>query len=53
MLVEEKRYSLFPDCLLRNALKMIGYKLGRSYQQIPAAWRPVLSMHRLWWQKYQ
>lgn len=53
MLVQERRYALFPDCLLRNVLKMIGYKLGRSYQQIPAAWRPVLSMHRLWWQKYQ
>jgi rhamnosyltransferase len=53
MLLKERRYLLFPDCLLRNALKMIGYKLGRSYQQIPAAWRPVLSMHRLWWRKYQ
>jgi len=53
LLVQEKRYVLFPDCLLRIALKMIGYKLGRSHQQIPAAWRPVLSMHRLWWQKYQ
>jgi rhamnosyltransferase len=53
MLMQEKRYTLFPDCLLSNALKMIGYKLGRSYQQIPAAWRPVLSKHRLWWQKHQ
>lgn len=53
LLVQEKRYVLFPDCLLRSALKMIGYKLGRSHRQIPAAWRPVLSMHRLWWQKYQ
>ncbi len=53
MLMKEKQYLLFPDCLLRSALKMIGYKLGRAYKKLPASWRPFLSMHRLWWQKYQ
>jgi rhamnosyltransferase len=53
MLLKEKRYFLIPDCLLRSGLKMIGYKLGRSYKQLPASWRPALSMHRLWWQRYQ
>lgn len=53
MLLEEKRYLLVPDCLLRSGLKMIGYKLGRSYKQLPASWRPVLSMHRLWWRNQQ
>lgn len=53
MLLKEKRYLLMPDCFLRTAFKMIGYKLGRSYKQIPATWRPFLSMHRLWWQKQQ
>jgi rhamnosyltransferase len=53
MLLEEKKYLLIPDCLLRSGLKMIGYKLGRSYKQLPASWRPVLSMHRLWWGKQQ
>jgi rhamnosyltransferase len=53
MLLQEKRYLLLPDCLLRSGLKMIGYKLGRSYKQLPAAWRPVLSMHRLWWRNQQ
>lgn len=50
MLLRERRYLLLPDCLLRSALKLIGYKLGRSYKKIPAAWRPFLSMNRLWWQ---
>jgi rhamnosyltransferase len=53
MLLKEKKYFLMPDCLLRSALKMIGYNLGRSYKKLPASWRPFLSMHRLWWQKYQ
>lgn len=53
MLWKEKRYLLIADCILRSAVKMIGYKLGRSYKQLPASWRPFLSMHRLWWQRYQ
>lgn len=53
MLLKEKKYLLIPDCLMRSALKMIGYKLGRSYKKLPASWRPFLSMHRLWWQRYQ
>jgi rhamnosyltransferase len=53
MLLKEKRYLLIADCLLRSGLKMMGYKLGRSYKQIPSSWRPVLSMHRLWWRKQQ
>jgi rhamnosyltransferase len=53
MLWHEKRYLLLPDCFLRSALKIIGYKLGRSYKYLPAALRPLLSMHRLWWQNHQ
>ncbi|MBU1568784.1 MAG: glycosyltransferase family 2 protein [Proteobacteria bacterium] len=52
MLLREKRYLLIPDCLLRIVFKMIGYKLGRSYKKLPASWRPLLSMHRLWWQRH-
>ena len=51
MVFREKKYFLIPDCLLRSAMKLIGYKLGRSYRKLPASWRPVLSMHRLWWQR--
>ncbi len=53
MLLKEKKFLLIPDCLLRSALKMIGYKLGRFYKILPASWRPLLSMNRLWWQRYQ
>jgi rhamnosyltransferase len=53
MLLKEKRYLLIPDCFLRSGLKMIGYRLGRSYKKLPAAVRPLLSMHRLWWQRHQ
>ncbi len=52
-LLKEKRYLLIPDCLLRSGLKMIGYMLGRYYKQLPASWRPLLSMHRLWWRRHQ
>ncbi|MDK9707689.1 MAG: glycosyltransferase [Desulforhopalus sp.] len=50
MILRDKHYYLLPDCLLRTAFKMIGYKLGRSHKYIPAAWRSFFSMHRLWWQ---
>jgi rhamnosyltransferase len=50
-LLRERRYLLLPDCLLRSALKLIGYQLGRSHKKIPYAWRPFLSMNRLWWQR--
>ncbi len=52
MLLKERRYFLIPDCLLRSALKMIGYKLGRSYKHLPASWRPHLSMQKPWWQRH-
>lgn len=53
MLWKEKRFLLIPDCFLRSAIKLIGYKLGRSYKQLPASWRPHLSMHKSWWQSHQ
>lgn len=38
-----------PEFLVRNALKLLGYKLGRQYQYLPASWCPNLSMHYRWW----
>lgn len=52
-LVRENHALLIPDCLLRSAVKLLGYKLGRAHTQIPASWLPILSMNRLWWQRYQ
>jgi rhamnosyltransferase len=48
-----KHYLLIPDCLLRSAVKLIGYKLGRSYKILPTTWLPALSMNRLWWERYK
>lgn len=50
-LLRDKEFFLIPGCLVRSAMKLIGYKLGRSYKKLPASWRPVLSMHRLWWRR--
>lgn len=52
MLLQEKRYLQMPDCLARCVLKLMGYKLGRSYKQLPASLRPLLSMNRLWWRRH-
>lgn len=52
-LLGAKHYLLIPDCLLRSMVKLIGYKLGRSYKILPATWRPVLSMNRLWWKRFK
>ncbi len=49
MLYKERKFFQMIDCLLRNTLKMVGYKLGRSFTKIPATIRPYLSMHTVWW----
>ncbi len=51
MLYKERKFFQMVDCLVRNALKMVGYKLGRSFTKIPVTIRPYLSMHKLWWAK--
>ena len=52
-LFREKHILPIPDCLLRSGVKLIGYKLGRAYTKIPATWLPILSMNRLWWQRFK
>lgn len=52
-LFRARQVFLIPDCLVRSAVKLIGYKLGRAYEAIPPAWLPALSMNRLWWQRYK
>ena len=51
MLYKERKFFQMIDCLVRSALKMVGYKLGRSFTKIPVTIRPYLSMHKLWWAK--
>lgn len=52
-LCKEKHVVPVLDCLLRSVVKLIGYKLGRSYEILPSTWLPSLSMNRLWWERYK
>lgn len=38
-----------PEALLRSALKLAGYHLGRRHQHLPLAVRRLLSMHKGYW----
>lgn len=44
-----KRLYLWPASLLRNALKLIGYKLGQHETRFPRWVKRRLSMHRSYW----
>ncbi len=46
---QDKRYLLLVECLLRSALKFLGYKLGINHRWLPSFLRSSLSMNRLWW----
>jgi len=53
----EARYLLaqaplwLPRACLHNALKILGYRLGRHYQRLPASWLPRLSMQPRYWKR--
>ena len=42
---------LIPSALVRTALKLAGYRLGRMEQRLSLAWKCRLSMHRNYWKK--
>ena len=44
------RYGwLIPSALVRTALKLLGYKLGKMEGRLSLAWKRRLSMHRGYW----
>ncbi|MFW5455022.1 glycosyltransferase family 2 protein [Thioalkalivibrio sulfidiphilus] len=45
-----RRFYLWPSSLLRNALKLMGYKLGQQESRLPLWLKRGLSMHRGFWQ---
>ncbi len=47
-----KRSYLWPSSLLRNAGKLIGYKLGRQVVRLPLWLNRRLSMHGQFWNKF-
>lgn len=46
-----KRFYLWPSCFVRNALKLLGYKLGQHAEKMPVVIRKKLSMHSYYWDK--
>ncbi len=48
-LMNNKRYSLIPESLLRNFGKFIAYYLGKRYRWLPRCCARNLSMNRDWW----
>lgn len=50
-LMKMNKYHLFPELFIRNALKYLGYTLGRSYKWFPRVANREMSMNREWWRK--
>jgi rhamnosyltransferase len=50
-LAEQKKSYLLPELMVRTALKLAGYSLGRMHTHIPVSLKKKLSMHRDWWDK--
>ena len=51
-LTAERRYGLIPAALLRNGMKLLGYKGGRHFRALPRWLILRLSMHPRWWLRY-
>lgn len=48
-LLQKYAYLRIPEFFLRNGLKYLGYKLGRSYTHLPTKLIKQFSMHYTWW----
>ena len=46
-----RRFYLWPSSLIRNALKLFGYKLGQRSEKLPVSIKQKLSMHSHYWSK--
>lgn len=44
-----KRLHLWPAAIVRNAVKLLGYKLGQQEARLPIAWKRRLGMYRRYW----
>jgi len=55
-LKSELRYLLdnaplwLPRAWVHDFLKIVGYKLGKNHERLPAGWKPRLSMNRKYWE---
>lgn len=50
-LIKNKNYNLLPESFVRTALKLLGYKIGKSYYKLPKYINKRLSMYGDWWDK--
>jgi rhamnosyltransferase len=50
-LLKKKKYLLLPSFILRNLMKLVGYKLGYYYTLLPDRVILYLSMNPAWWKK--
>lgn len=48
---KHRRYDLFPELVLRNIVKYLGYGLGSQHVHLPKSVAKRLSMNRSWWDK--
>jgi rhamnosyltransferase len=46
---KQKKLDLFPEFIFRNAMKFLGYKLGKQYVHLPGSISKRFSMNRYWW----
>ncbi len=51
-LIKNKAYHKLPEFVIRNAFKLIGYKLGKKYKMLPKPLAKSLSMHKSWWDRW-
>jgi polysaccharide biosynthesis protein PslC len=51
MMLQQKKFYLFPVLFLRNLAKYSGYKLGSKYHVLPQWLLPKLSMNSGWWNR--
>lgn len=51
-LLSNGAYLRIPEFFLRNAMKLLGYKLGKNYEKLPRALAVALSMHKSWWKRW-
>mgnify|MGYP005849079665 CR=1 FL=1 len=51
-LLNHNAYHLLLEFFVRNAMKFLGYKLGKHYKSLPKRLIKKFSMHHRWWDKY-
>jgi rhamnosyltransferase len=51
-LIKNRAYHKLPEFVIRNGMKLIGYKLGKNYKKLPKSLAKSLSMHKSWWDRW-